>query len=122
MVLVADDHPVNREVIQRQLGLLGLPAALASDGLEALGAWRAQRHGVVLLDIHMPIMDGFSFIEACHKEHLCTDVPIVVISAVQEALQCMQEAPVHACIAKPFDLDDLIRTVGQYAQPNGARN
>jgi len=42
-------------------------------------------------------------------------VPIVVISAAHDALQRIHEVPIHACIAKPFDLDDLIRTVGQFA-------
>ena len=45
--------------------------------------------------------------------------PIVVISAVQDAINRIQSASIHACIAKPFDLDDLVRTVGQYAHRNG---
>jgi CheY-like chemotaxis protein len=67
----------------------------------------------------MPVMDGFTFLEACHQEQLCDNVPIVVISAAQDALQRMFDVPVHACIAKPFDLEDLVRTVGHYARPNG---
>jgi CheY-like chemotaxis protein len=67
----------------------------------------------------MPIMDGFSFMEACKREELCDGVPIVVISAVQDALRRMEEIPVHACLAKPFDLDDLVRTIASYASTNG---
>jgi DNA-binding response OmpR family regulator len=69
----------------------------------------------------MPFMDGFSFIEACHREQLCVDVPIVVISAVQDALNRVAELPVHACLAKPFDLDELVRLVGRYAGPSNGR-
>jgi CheY-like chemotaxis protein len=71
----------------------------------------------------MPVMDGFTFIEACHREQLCDGVPIVVISAIQDALRRIAEVPVHACMAKPFDLDDLVRVVGQYAgsRSNGSR-
>jgi CheY-like chemotaxis protein len=67
----------------------------------------------------MPIMDGFSFLEACQRENLCENVPIVVISAVHDAMRRIVELPVRACVAKPFDLDDLIRTVGRFARPNG---
>jgi CheY-like chemotaxis protein len=70
----------------------------------------------------MPTMDGFTFMEACHHEQLCDNVPIVVISAVHDALQRMNEVPVHACIAKPFDLDELIRTITELASRNGHIN
>ena len=46
-------------------------------------------------------------------------MPIVVISAVQDALKRVEQVSINACIAKPFDLDDLVRTVGLYASPNG---
>ena len=68
------------------------------------------------------VMDGFSFIEACQKEQLCSGVPIVVISAVQDALKRIEEVDVHACIAKPFDLDDLVRVVARYAHSSNGRN
>lgn len=58
-LLVADDHPVNLEVILRQLELLGLSAETAQDGATALAKWRKEPHAVVLLDLHMPALDGF---------------------------------------------------------------
>ena len=59
-ILVADDHPVNREVLVRQLELLGVNADTVNDGVEALEAWAASggRYAAVLADIHMPRMDG----------------------------------------------------------------
>ena len=58
-VLVVDDHPVNREVLVRQLDLLGIAADSVNDGVEALEAWAAGRYTAVLADIHMPRMDGY---------------------------------------------------------------
>jgi len=55
-LLVVDDHPVNREVLVRQLGLLGLAADTAEDGAEALTAWAPGRYAAVLADLHMPVM------------------------------------------------------------------
>src|SRR6185312_5944846 len=59
-ILVADDHPVNREVLVRQLELLGIAADTVNDGVEALDAWSAGegKYTAVLADIHMPRMDG----------------------------------------------------------------
>jgi two-component system, chemotaxis family, chemotaxis protein CheY len=118
-VLVVDDDPAIRGLVADALRGEGYTVDLAAHGREALDAMRARRPSTVVLDLMMPIMDGFAFLEACHLEQLCDDVPIVVISAVQDALRRVHDMPIHACIAKPFDLDDLIRTVGLYARPNG---
>src|SRR6185312_1386946 len=61
IVLVVDDHPVNQEVLVRQLDLLGVAADTAEDGEEALEAWLARPYAAVLADIHMPRMDGYEF-------------------------------------------------------------
>ena len=59
-MLVVDDHPVNREVLVRQLELLGLAADTANDGVEAPGGLeQSARYAAVLADIHMPRMDGY---------------------------------------------------------------
>ena len=118
-VLVVDDDPAIRGLVGDALRDEGFSVDLAAHGKEALEAMRARRPSTVVLDLMMPIMDGFSFIEACRSEQLCDNVPIVVISAVHDALRRIHELPIHACIAKPFDLDDLVRTVGLYARPNG---
>ena len=119
-ILVVEDDRVVREVVSDALVDAGYAVASAADGADALDQLHDHPADVILLDLMMPIMDGFSFMEACHQEQLCNDVPIVVISAAHDALRRMRDVPVHACIAKPFDLDDLVRTVGQYARPNGA--
>src|SRR5262245_61134021 len=58
-VLVVDDHPINRDVLVRQLDLLGVVADAAADGAEALKAWARGGYAAVLTDIHMPEMDGY---------------------------------------------------------------
>ena len=118
-VLVVDDDPAIRGLVGDALRSEGYAVDLAAHGREALDAMRARRPSTIVLDLMMPVMDGFSFMEACHLEQLCDGVPIVVISAVHDALERINEVPVNACIAKPFDLDDLVRTVGHFARPNG---
>jgi DNA-binding response OmpR family regulator len=118
-VLVVDDDPAIRGLVADALRDEGFSVDLAAHGREALEAVRARRPATIVLDLMMPIMDGFSFMEACHDEQLCDNVPIVVISAVHDALRRIHEVPVHACIAKPFDLDELIRTIVNFAGANG---
>src|SRR4030088_1643140 len=85
-VLVVDDDPAIRGLVADALRSEGYAVDLAAHGREALDALRARRPATIVLDLMMPVMDGFSFIEACQKEQLCTDVPIVVISALQGAV------------------------------------
>lgn len=121
-VLVVDDDPAIRGLVADALREEGYAVDLAAHGREALEAMRARRPATVVLDLMMPTMDGFTFMEKCHNEQLCDNVPIVVISAVHDALQRIKEVPIHACIAKPFDLDELIRTVTALTGRNGHTN
>ena len=121
-VLVVDDDPAIRGLVADALREEGYVVDLAAHGREALEAMRARRPATVVLDLMMPTMDGFTFMEACHHEQLCDNVPIVVISAVHDALQRIKDVPIHACIAKPFDLDELIRTITELAGRNGHTN
>ena len=81
-LLVADDHPVNLEVMLRQLELLGLSADIAEDGAAALALWRNRRHAVVLLDLHMPVLDGFGLADAIRREEAKRDLPRTGLIAV----------------------------------------
>lgn len=119
-VLVVDDDPAIRGLVAEALRSEGYTVDLAAHGREALDAMRARKPATVILDLMMPIMDGFSFMDACQREALCPDVPIVVISAARDALKNLREQPVDAWIQKPFDLDHLVQTVARYASPNGA--
>jgi CheY-like chemotaxis protein len=120
-VLIVDDDPAIRGLMADALRSEGYAVDMAAHGAEALEAMRARRPATILLDLMMPVMDGFTFIEHCHREQLCDGVPILVISAVQEALNRAGELPVHAVLAKPFDLDELVRLVGRYAGPSNGR-
>src|SRR5215211_8502819 len=93
-VLVVDDDPAIRGLVGDALRGEGYAVDLAAHGREALDAMRARRPATVILDLMMPVMDGFSFMEACHQEALCDGVPIVVISAVKDALARVQHVPV----------------------------
>jgi PAS domain S-box-containing protein len=122
-ILVADDHPVNREVLVRQLELLGVNADTVNDGIEALEAWAAAdgRYAAVLADIHMPRMDGHELarqIRAAEgKRSTATPrTPIVAVTANAmkgEDERCLA-AGMDAYLAKPVNMDQLRATLERW--------
>ncbi|MBS7812113.1 PAS-domain containing protein [Roseococcus pinisoli] len=118
-VLVVDDHPVNREVITRQLELLGIPAVTMNDGAQGLAHWRQHRPPVVLLDIHMPQMDGFELARAIRQEEQSQRLPRTTLIAVTanalkgEAERCYA-AGMDGFVAKPVTLVGLSRALGRF--------
>ncbi|MBV5325598.1 MAG: response regulator [Rhodospirillaceae bacterium] len=82
-VLVAEDHPVNQQVITRQLHLLGYEAEIHADGAAALAAWRERGYSAVVTDCHMPRMDGFQLTAAIRAQEAESGghIPIIALTA-----------------------------------------
>ena len=118
-VLVVDDHPVNRQVMTGLLGLLGLTADVAVDGMEALSLWQPGRYAVVLADMHMPRMDGYALAsEIRAREAACGDArtPIVAVTANAmrgEEERCL-EGGMDAYLVKPVAIARLSATLARW--------
>jgi CheY-like chemotaxis protein len=83
-ILVVDDEPFNVDFLAQELDDLGYDVVTASNGLEALEQAHAQRPDLVLLDIMMPVLDGFAVLERLKADDATRDLPVVVISAVND--------------------------------------
>ncbi|CBS85906.1 hybrid sensor histidine kinase/response regulator [Azospirillum lipoferum] len=122
LILVAEDHPTNRQVIQRQLTLLGHVMETAEDGAQALDLWRAGGHGLLLTDCQMPEMDGMELarsIRAAEAAGGGPRLPIVAITAnatENEAQLCLL-AGMDDTLAKPVSLADLRRVLDRFLPP-----
>jgi PAS domain S-box-containing protein len=68
LILVAEDDEINQKVILQQLALLGYAAEIAGNGAEALQLWRKGRYALLLTDLHMPEMDGYTLAETIRRE------------------------------------------------------
>jgi PAS domain S-box-containing protein len=119
-VLVVDDHPVNREVLVRQLDLIGLAADSANDGVEGLEAWAAGQYTAVLADIHMPRMDGYELArriraaEAEGRKKGRTPVVAVTANAMKGEEERCIESGMDAYLVKPVNIERLRTTLERW--------
>lgn len=81
-VLVADDTPANRTLLRAYLGRLGFETIMAENGIEAVATFESAAPDMVLMDLMMPIMDGFEAIRRIRSLHTRRWVPIFVVSAM----------------------------------------
>jgi CheY-like chemotaxis protein len=112
-ILIADDDPDVRESLRLLLELNGHSVDEARNGREALETLGGSgtRPCVILLDLMMPVMDGWQFRRAQLQNPAVADVPVLVISAVPSHMQRTDELAAHRIFAKPFDYDALLTEV-----------
>ncbi|NJP07257.1 MAG: response regulator [Chloroflexaceae bacterium] len=104
-ILVVDDNRLNRIKLSRSLEQQGHRVALAENGLQTLEMVRAEAFDLVLLDIMMPEMDGYEVLARMKRDSALRDIPVIVISALDElesAVRCI-EMGAEDYLPKPFD-------------------
>lgn len=109
-VLVVDDDPDLRELMKLLLEGAGYGVETASDGKEALERVSLRRPSVVLLDMKMPGMNGWQFAEELRRVY-DRRVPIVVVTAAENARKTAGEIGAEGFLGKPFELDDVLSLV-----------
>ena len=119
-VLLVDDHPMNRELGTTVLGLLGCEVILAENGEEAVAAAQAGGCDLILMDVHMPRMDGLEATRAIRAlGGVCAAVPIIAMSAdvMPEMEAACLRAGMNAAVGKPIQIqalhDVLARWLGE---------
>ncbi|MGH8678658.1 MAG: response regulator, partial [Burkholderiales bacterium] len=105
VILVVDDNVANREMLGRRLEREGHQVQLAAGGREALELLRERRVDLVLLDVMMPEVDGYAVLQHLKADEQLRDVPVLMISAVDEiesVVRCI-ELGAEDYLPKPFD-------------------
>jgi len=110
-ILVVDDDPAILSTVSDILSFEGYRVERATNGEEALQLIARSLPALVLLDMRMPVVDGWAFARIL-KEHGLS-VPILVMTAAQDARRWAQEIGAQGYIAKPFELLDLLDAVEQ---------
>lgn len=114
-VLVVEDQDDIREFVALVLQNEGYCVATADNGAVALEEVSRKPVGVVLLDMRMPVMDGWAFADA-YRRRPGPHAPIVVLTAAQDAAARAAQINADGFLGKPFELDDLLAVVARYAR------
>ena len=119
LVLVVDDHPINRRLLALQLELLGFRARTAEHGQAGLALWRDERYALVMTDCHMPVMDGYALaraireIEAAEaREH--TPIFAWTANALPDEIENCRAAGMDELLVKPADLAQLKQALARW--------
>jgi CheY-like chemotaxis protein/GAF domain-containing protein len=115
-ILVVDDNAINRKLLVAQLSSSGHMTLEAGDGFEGLQLARARHPQLIISDILMPSMDGYSFVRALRGEAQLAATPVIFCTAhylEREALKLAQACGVDRVLLKPCNSADLLRAVEQ---------
>ena len=113
-VLIVEDDEDLREMMAQLLSIEGFKAATVANGREALAYLHANKPDVILLDLMMPVMDGWEFRRQQKADPDLAHVPVIVLSALDQARAEAVDAA--AFLKKPLDFDRLLRLVRQHCR------
>jgi two-component system response regulator MprA len=120
-ILVVEDEPPLRTTLATALRSCGHRPVEAEDGAEALAQVHATSPDLVLLDLQLPVMDGWEFLRRLRALPEFREMPVVVMSAAPHVVPAELDA--QAFLPKPFDLDELLDVVDELlAEASGANS
>lgn len=112
-ILVVDDDEAIREVLKMSLEMEGYPVMTATNGKEALDILsRSPNQGLILLDLMMPVMNGWEFVEEFQKVEKYSNIPIILISAYSERAKNIPA--IQEVFSKPMNFNTLLDRVKSY--------
>jgi CheY-like chemotaxis protein/HPt (histidine-containing phosphotransfer) domain-containing protein len=117
-VLVVDDNEINQEIAAELLSDAGLVVDVAGDGAQAVAAAQARPYDLILMDMHMPVMDGPAAARALRALPAFTEIPIIAMTAnvMQADRDVCRQAGMNDFLTKPVDPDDLYQLVARWIQ------
>jgi len=118
-ILLVEDDEGAKEFMSMALSYEGYEVAVALDGFTALQLVETFQPGLILLDMRMPLMDGEEFLKA-YRAKPGPYAGIVAHSASYDFEHNAKSLKVDACLAKPFDLDDLLDCIELHMRPCAA--
>jgi CheY-like chemotaxis protein len=119
-ILVVDDDVEIVAMLRDFLEGEGLVVRTAANGAEALDLLAELAPALILLDMRMPVLDGWGFAEQCRERQHA--YPIVVMTAAESAQRWAEEIGATGYIAKPFDVDELLQTIERHRQKDSKPN
>ena len=117
-ILVADDNPMNLKVMESMLEEFGCEVRVALDGESALRSARTLVPDLILLDVHMPKLDGFATCKQLKEDKATMDVPVLFVTALSDEFNKVAGLELGAAdyIVKPIEFEELRARIGVHLQ------
>lgn len=108
-ILAVDDEPMNRELIATVLGKEGYEVLHAEDGEDALNVLGSKAVDVILMDVMMPVMDGFEAVRRIKEDEALKNIPIIMLTALSDKNSLKESLRLGAneFLSKPFEIEEL---------------
>ncbi len=122
-VLLVEDNEINQQVAMEILQGAGLKVTIANNGQEGVDAARVNQYDAILMDIQMPVMDGYTATREIRKDKRFKELPIIAMTAHAMAgdEDKSLEAGMNGHVAKPIDPDQLFATLQKWIKPSKRR-
>jgi CheY-like chemotaxis protein len=115
-VLIVDDEPFNIEVLEQALDETDYQVLTASNGQEALEKIHSEQPDLVLLDLMMPVMDGFAVLAKVKEDSMLRDIPIIIVSAEHDSKSVVRGIKQGAedYLTKPVNPEHFLKKVKDF--------
>ena len=114
-ILIIDDDVTALDIVDFLFEDRGYEVVRRADGLSALECVESVKPDIILIDLMMPIMDGYTFRTEQMKNPEWSKVPVVVMSAEANAKEKMKNFGITAFLSKPVELDTILKTVERFS-------
>jgi len=113
-ILVVEDDTIIREVLTAALEDEGYEVRAAVQGHDALNQLRDWPADLIILDLMLPVMDGWTFLRERRRQNIAPGTPVLVLTAARQPLEpALHEMGASLAIGKPFELDHLFRAMAR---------
>jgi DNA-binding response OmpR family regulator len=118
VILVVEDDPDLNKILALQLSSEGFSTVVADNGVEAFRVIQETQPDCIILDLMMPVMDGFSFLKRIRSLNHTADVPVIILSASEDHRHKLKSRQFLADLFmnKPYDLQELTEEVRKLVQ------
>lgn len=120
-ILLVEDNEINQQVAVELLAMAKLEVSVASNGQEALDSLAIDKFDAVLMDIQMPVMDGYDATREIRKDSNFQDLPIIAMTAnamAEDKERCLKVG-MNDHISKPIDPNELMSQLSKWVKPTG---
>ena len=118
-ILVVEDNFFNQQIVKEILQLSGVNVELANNGVEALAILAERSFDAVLMDIHMPVMDGFEATQHIRKLPEFAELPVLALTAgvTEEEYEQCKACGMTDFVSKPIERAKLLSTLAKWVKP-----